>query len=337
MGLNDTIQRVHPEIIQLSSISGVFAGGEFSILLMTSGQVYSFGDNFNGQLGLGDNVNRLLPTLIPNINGISRVSAGVFHTLLLTSNGQVYSFGDNEYGQLGLNDTTDRNTPTLIPNIDTISSISAGGYHSLLLTSKTQVIAFGSNQFGQLGLGSSGQIVTGPVTIPSLSGIKQISSGQYSSTSLKLVYCFGKESHELTACSSQTRGKCIFENVCQCNEGYTGNECQMNLCFGKNETDSNVCNSKGKCIDKNTCECINGYRGQECQNQNLDTFVIIFFSVLGFCLVLFVVLIFLVILGYFIRSKLNSTKKYTIQGIDSEIDVQLLKNGQNFDEKKDSL
>jgi alpha-tubulin suppressor-like RCC1 family protein len=66
--------------------------------------VYSFGSNIvssifkgikDGQLGLGDNVNRLLPVLIPTLSNIKQISSGGDHSLVLNDIGNVYSFGFN--------------------------------------------------------------------------------------------------------------------------------------------------------------------------------------------------------------------------------------------------
>jgi alpha-tubulin suppressor-like RCC1 family protein len=49
-----------------------------------------------GQLGLGDEIYRNIPTLISSLNNIFRISTGFSHSMVLNNNGQVYSFGDNE-------------------------------------------------------------------------------------------------------------------------------------------------------------------------------------------------------------------------------------------------
>ncbi len=52
----------------------------------------SFGRNSNGQLGLGDNINRNIPTLIPNLNNVKEISSGASHLIILLSN---YIFKNN--------------------------------------------------------------------------------------------------------------------------------------------------------------------------------------------------------------------------------------------------
>ena len=79
-------------------------------LLITSkgGQIFSFGDNKFGQLGLNDTINRNKPTHVSTVHDGTNpffvsVAGGYSHSLALTINGEVYSFGRGAEGQLGDN------------------------------------------------------------------------------------------------------------------------------------------------------------------------------------------------------------------------------------------
>ena len=85
-----------------------------SLILTSTGTVYSFGLNSDGQLGRGSAVSHDIPTLIPDLTSVTSVAVGAYYSLALDSSGKAYSFGDNSYGQLGLNDTSDRAVPTLV-------------------------------------------------------------------------------------------------------------------------------------------------------------------------------------------------------------------------------
>ena len=97
-------------------------------------EVWSFGGNYYGQLGLGDNINRYTPTKIPNIIAKS-VSYGNFHTVIIDMNNDIWSFGWNCYGHLGLGDNIYIyiNTPTKIPNISA-KYVSCGYFHTVIIT-----------------------------------------------------------------------------------------------------------------------------------------------------------------------------------------------------------
>jgi hypothetical protein len=75
-----------------SKIRQIFTGNRNGFIL-TYDQVYSFGNNEDGQLGVGDNRNRNIPTLVSVPNTIIKISSGMEHTLMLTRDGIVYSCG----------------------------------------------------------------------------------------------------------------------------------------------------------------------------------------------------------------------------------------------------
>ncbi|MDZ7815313.1 MAG: hypothetical protein U5N86_04680 [Planctomycetota bacterium] len=88
-----------------------------SLALCSDGSVYAWGWNSRGQLGLGDDVERDIPTLVGALSDkdvIYITAKGSGHSLALCSDDSVYAWGRNEDGQLGLGDDDNRNTPTLV-------------------------------------------------------------------------------------------------------------------------------------------------------------------------------------------------------------------------------
>lgn len=72
------------------------------------GQVFSWGQNRYGQLGLGINGQSIpAPQIIQSLQGIpfAQISAGGAHSFALTLSGAVFGWGRNKFGQLGLNDS----------------------------------------------------------------------------------------------------------------------------------------------------------------------------------------------------------------------------------------
>ena len=136
-------------IIAKSVSSGLYN----TVIIDMNNEVWSFGDNDMGQLGLGDNINRNTPTKIPSFLAKS-VSCGSNHTVIIDMNNEVWSFGDNYNGQLGLGDNTERNTPTKIPGI-LAKSVSCGVLHTVIIDMNNEVWSFGYNEYGELGLGDN--------------------------------------------------------------------------------------------------------------------------------------------------------------------------------------
>lgn len=106
------------------------AGIDFSVVRTNLGEVWTFGKNNLGQLGLGDYDIRSKPYKIKEYDW-TNIKAGANHVLLLDSSKKMWSFGDNSYGQLGLGDTFGRNEPTVVNSLERYDDISAGGNHSV--------------------------------------------------------------------------------------------------------------------------------------------------------------------------------------------------------------
>lgn len=131
---------------------GVISAGLYhTILVNESGEVYSWGDNSNGQLGIGDLMNLETPMHVTGLTDVIKVSAGDYHSLALTNSGDVYAWGRNSYGQIGNGGTSVALTPVRVDNIPPITDISAGGLHSLALGIDGFVYAWGMNTDGQVG------------------------------------------------------------------------------------------------------------------------------------------------------------------------------------------
>jgi uncharacterized repeat protein (TIGR02543 family) len=172
LGDGTTTNRSSPTLITFAAlqtgetIQSVNAGGGAHSLAVTStGRVYAWGLNEQGQLGDGTTTNRSTPTLI-TFTGlqtgetIQNVDAGQLHSLAITTTGSVYTWGLNEHGQLGYGTTTNRSSPTRRTSFgltfrETIQSVSAGQVNSLAITTTGRVFAWGWNGSGQLGDGTT--------------------------------------------------------------------------------------------------------------------------------------------------------------------------------------
>ena len=127
--------------MQDREIQNIICGCHHSFILKESGELFVFGYNYHGQLGLGDMRDRNIPTLlmksgddvVPNLklpvrdkvknNTIRQIVCGGYHSFILKESGELFAFGSNTRGQLGLADNNNRNTPTLLGTFDNIVSI----------------------------------------------------------------------------------------------------------------------------------------------------------------------------------------------------------------------
>ncbi|WED43764.1 RCC1 domain-containing protein [Legionella cardiaca] len=122
-------------------------GGKWHFLALTeAGNVYSWGFNKEGQLGINSEGYIEQPTLINELKEkVSFIVAGFYHSVCLTKDGEVYTFGDNQKGQLGLSNSNCPHTPQLVSALKNkvISKVAANGNYTLCLTSEGQLYSFG--------------------------------------------------------------------------------------------------------------------------------------------------------------------------------------------------
>lgn len=178
------------------------ACGQFhSLALTNSGELYSFGANLLGQLGLGfENEKVVKPTLVKSLAGvpISYLSCGGNHSFIISKSGAVFGWGKNLYGQLGVNDQVSKNFPTQLRTLRSIGVryIACGDDFSVFLTHEGGVFTCGAGAFGQLGHGNySNEILPRMVMELMGSTVTQIVCGRRHTLtyvpSRKRVYGFG--------------------------------------------------------------------------------------------------------------------------------------------------
>jgi len=151
-------------------------GAGFSTYLEdTEGRVWVCGLNNYGQLGVGDQENRMQPTLLPTPRGagekplhgrLAAVAGGQHCALMLAADGALYSMGRGDSGQLGLSANKDDKPkfaaasflPQRIPQQrfggSAVVQVAGAGAFSLALTADGKVWSWGYGDMGQLGNGA---------------------------------------------------------------------------------------------------------------------------------------------------------------------------------------
>jgi hypothetical protein len=124
------------------------------------GDVYTFGEGTEGQLGHGDLNNHLQPRLVQALVGqrMIQVSAGDQHCVGVTEHGEILSWGTGRSGQLGMGYKRNLSIPLLVQPLHSLRvlEVACGSNHSLVLTEckgHRSVYSWGSGSVGQLGLG----------------------------------------------------------------------------------------------------------------------------------------------------------------------------------------
>eukprot|EP01080_Neovahlkampfia_damariscottae_P009192 gene9192-1278_t len=268
-------------------ISQLSAGNYYSLLLSSTGIVFSFGKNSFAQLGIDNTRNQVIPMEI-QITNISTISAGNTHSLIINETGHLFGFGSNN-GELTIGGTVAATTvkkPAWISFDSKIKQVRAGDKSSYVVDENGFLFVFGDNSFGKL---CDGSFLTRklPTRVPStLNLANAVIQRSYSLTplaSFSFAYnitlitppefgCFGKKSTEASVCSSY--GTCISVDTCSCFTGYSGLECEKTRCFGVLSSDPSVCSSNGICSAPDRCLCEKGFTGNNCSTNTTQNIVV---------------------------------------------------------------
>ncbi|KAG7257912.1 hypothetical protein CRUP_021842 [Coryphaenoides rupestris] len=115
-----------------------------------------WGDNAEGQIGLGKEGNATTPQEVSVGQPVAWVSCGYYHSAFVTVGGGLYTFGERDSGKLGLgtDQLSGHRTPQLVRGVNgRATQVACGGGHTVVLTEEG-VYTFGLGQFGQLGHGT---------------------------------------------------------------------------------------------------------------------------------------------------------------------------------------
>ncbi|XP_069711475.1 probable E3 ubiquitin-protein ligase HERC3 isoform X3 [Phaenicophaeus curvirostris] len=184
------------DIIQIA------CGDQHAMALSRGGELFTWGHNSRGQLGVGSQTTTLIPQpqLVKRLKGISlaQIAAGGGHSAAVSLSGAVYSWGKNDFGQLGLGDTEDRDCPSYVGALEHWKTvfISCGADHTAVLSKEGLVCTFGAGGAGQLGHNSTRNELM-PRVVAELWGarVSQVACGRQHTLvyvpSLDKVYSFG--------------------------------------------------------------------------------------------------------------------------------------------------
>jgi alpha-tubulin suppressor-like RCC1 family protein len=171
----------------------VAAGETHGLVLLNTGDVYSWGLNAFGQLGFGDNIARPTPAKVPLSLPAIAIAAGRDFSVAVLNDGTVVTWGLNDAGQMADGTLVTRLSPVLVAGLSGIVSVAAGNGHVLALTAAGTVWSWGSNAAGQLGDGTYRQR-RAPALLP-VNGIARIRAGGDISvliTTHRIAYGFGE-------------------------------------------------------------------------------------------------------------------------------------------------
>jgi alpha-tubulin suppressor-like RCC1 family protein len=261
-------------VLNLKKIILVAAGSTHALALSDDSVLFSWGSSSNGQLGDAKTITRTLPFIVKTLYGkqIASIDATLQTSFALLTNSEIWNFGQNNVGQIGDNTVVDKNVPVkvAVPSTYPVISMDAGNSYFMALMSNGSAFATGQNTKGQLSDSSftNKKVLTSVYGVVSQRYITAVSAG---STHTLFLYdglsCFGVLFDDPSVCS--WHGTCNATDVCDCQPGYSGEDCSIATCYGLLGTDPDVCSGNGFCIAVDTCVCSQGNSGRNCDNSNV--------------------------------------------------------------------
>ncbi|KAK5891051.1 hypothetical protein CgunFtcFv8_018344 [Champsocephalus gunnari] len=184
LGLGDCEERTSFQRIAFFDSRGpirmLAAGSNTSAALTEGGDLFMWGDNTEGQIGLGKEGHAATPQEVSVGRSVSWVSCGYYHSAFITEDGGLYTFGECDSGKLGLNteQLQRHRVPQLVGGLrQPVTQVSCGGgahrgshrgrrvhrgrvchvtcgeNHTAVITDGGLLYTFGDGRHGKLGLG----------------------------------------------------------------------------------------------------------------------------------------------------------------------------------------
>jgi alpha-tubulin suppressor-like RCC1 family protein len=202
-GIGSACSATPVQVSGLSGVKAVAAGYGDGYALLKDGTVMAWGENADGQLGVGTDRGpegcitdrgaipcSTIPVRVSGLRGVRAIAAGSGYGLALLKDGTVMGWGDDDVGQLGgvvnpesCGHTPCSTTPVPVSGLSGVKAIAAGQDHALAILHNGTVMAWGHGGLGELGNGTQ-TISSPPVAVSGLSGVTAIAAGAFQSLAL---------------------------------------------------------------------------------------------------------------------------------------------------------
>ena len=146
-------------------ITQIAAGDSHSAAVTKDGDLYMWGTNGSGQLGIQSNVASNIPVKVNNSSStlpeksVKYVALGTYHSAAITKYGSLYMWGYNNYGQLGNGSSGNyEKSVSPIKIMENVAAVSLGAWHSAAITKDGSLYMWGENSDGQLGNGTTNNL-----------------------------------------------------------------------------------------------------------------------------------------------------------------------------------
>ena len=192
LGIDDnTVGLVRTPRTVALAVRSFSASASASVAVTSDGRGYAWGDNGEGQLGLGRDQVLSTPVLVAeNVSDFSLSGSSAF---AVARNGDLYAWGENSDGRLGDGTQRDRANPFKIGS--GFARVISANLQTFALKSDGSLWGWGANDFGQLGLGDT---TARPTPVKVGDGYTTVAAGAYHTVALKTdgsLWAWGRNQH----------------------------------------------------------------------------------------------------------------------------------------------
>ncbi len=197
-GSTTTLQSPGSRVALPANAMSVAAGSDFTCAALSTGEVWCWGDNPYGELGVDPAIvsSTLTPVRATGIDNAVSMAAGPYAACAVLSDGTAACWGANVRGVLGDGSTTDRWTPLVIPALTDVTQISLYVSHACARRSDGTLRCWGANDYGVLGDGTTTDTLFATAVPMMAAAAVQVSVGYYHSCALDAtgdVWCWGRD------------------------------------------------------------------------------------------------------------------------------------------------
>jgi alpha-tubulin suppressor-like RCC1 family protein len=169
--------------------------GDHFCAIKTDHTLWCWGDNWDGQLGLGDDVWRITPTQVgTDANWADVAASGWKRTCATRTDHTVWCWGANGHRQLGVGDHEQHLVPAQVGTDSDWTGVSAGGHQTCGTRADHTLWCWGSGAYGALGLGGEMRKAPRPTQVGTATDWAGVSAGNFHTCGIGThhsVWCWG--------------------------------------------------------------------------------------------------------------------------------------------------